>query len=214
MAGKIYFCVHRWNGDVCSRCGVARGRLPDRAGAGPRQGAIPDSTRRPRSPRDLRNPSLTRTGAVAVQSSFPDFDPWATTTLGPSIIAPFPPAQRAPEGDASPTPDGFPIAGPPQFGVAVRRILADLRERAPQRYREAVGSLPKAVYDPDRLRQETNDGTLARSDGIFAIDGSDYEAFRFVFLHEVGHNVAQRNGGDNSEAAADDYANRVIRELG
>lgn len=100
------------------------------------------------------------------------------------------------------------------FYWSVLKVLEELRDRAPKRYEELLTYLPRFVYDAQRLRRENGPHAAARSDGLYAIDGGqDFEFFRFLVLHEVGHSVAGRRG-DRSEAAADAYANTVLRELG
>jgi len=104
----------------------------------------------------------------------------------------------------------FPVVGPPAFTFAVCRVLSELSERAPHRFREALIHLPMAIYDPS-IRGVQADG---RADGRFAVDGCDYDRFRSAFLHEAGHNVAGKARSDWSEEAADDYARAVAAELG
>jgi hypothetical protein len=103
----------------------------------------------------------------------------------------------------------FPVVGPPPFRFAVCRSLSELSERAPHRFQEALTYLPMAAYDPS-IRDVRTDG---RADGRFAVDGCDYDRFRFAFLREAGHNVAGRVRNDWSEDAADDYAHAVVAEL-
>ena len=107
----------------------------------------------------------------------------------------------------------FTISGPELFCRVVLRVLDELQAKAPERYQEAVTDLPKAHYDPDAVHAlYPNAG--AHSGGVFAVDGTgSYEGFRRMFLHEVGHNVARRERGDMSEAAADAYAQQVAGEL-
>jgi hypothetical protein len=113
----------------------------------------------------------------------------------------------------------LPITGPPQFRESVERVLKELREEAPHRYREVLGYLPKAEYAP-------GNPFAGRSDGLFTIDGggdipmgnghhraNSYEYFRFVFLHEVGHNIAMQQKNDSSEEAANAYADKVVKEV-
>jgi hypothetical protein len=103
----------------------------------------------------------------------------------------------------------LPVVGPPAFTFAVCRVLSELSERAPHRFREALIHLPMVIYDPS-IRSVQADG---RADGRFAVDGCDYDRFRFAFLHEAGHNVAGRVRNDWSEDAADDYAHAVVAAL-
>ncbi len=105
------------------------------------------------------------------------------------------------------------IEGPPAFREAVNRVLNELQRTAPHRYQEALTYLGRAVYDPDAVARRYRDA-WAVSDGTFAIDGTNYEHFILVFLHEVGHNVAGQTRGDWSEVAAYSYAVEVLRELG
>jgi hypothetical protein len=119
-----------------------------------------------------------------------------------SIFAPWP-GRLAYDGQ-------LPVVGPPAFTLAVCRVLGELSERAPQRFREALTHLPRAIYDPS-IRGAQADG---RADGRFAVDGSDYDRFRFAFLRAAGHNVAGKVGNDWSEAAAAEYARAVVAELG
>ena len=115
----------------------------------------------------------------------------------------------------------LPIQGHAQFRASVEQVLQELREHVPHRYREVIEYLPRAVYNPS----SSYDGL---SDGSFSLDGSgisrsvgggrytrnDYERFRFVFLHEVGHNVHGELYNDWSQDAANAYAQQVIAELG
>lgn len=103
------------------------------------------------------------------------------------------------------------IEGPPQFISDVESVLAELQSWQSQRYREAVAAFSQVVYDPTRLRGEA----WARSDGVFGIHSGivGADAFRAVFLHEVGHTVAIRQRGDHSEEAAEAYAASVLAEL-
>jgi hypothetical protein len=121
----------------------------------------------------------------------------------------------------------FPILGDRQFTQTVERILQELKDHAPRRYREAVGFLPTAFqFDPvnfDYWELYRRNGTVhgyvskpfaGRSDGDFALSGyEDYYYFRHVFLHEVGHCVRGRQNDDWSEDAAEGYAAMVEREL-
>ena len=66
-----------------------------------------------------------------------------------------------------------------------------------------------ATYVPSLL----NEGAAGRSDGTFAVDGSDYYYFRELFLHDVGHCVEVEFNADYSEDAANAYANMVVAEL-
>lgn len=102
----------------------------------------------------------------------------------------------------------FTIAGPPQFIDAVQRLVSEARELAPHRYREALEFFPHAFYTPERRHE-----FAGRSDGLFSIDGSDYEFFRWVFWHEVGHCVCYHNNHDLSQESANAYADTVVREL-
>jgi hypothetical protein len=111
-------------------------------------------------------------------------------------------------GDTSRT--ELPISGPPEFVRAVRQILGELHSRAPHRYAEVLRALPMAKFvagDP------ATTGYMARSDGLFLTKGEDYSSFRYIFLHEVGHNVGRLMHQDNSEQFANDYANRVLAEI-
>jgi energy-coupling factor transporter ATP-binding protein EcfA2 len=105
------------------------------------------------------------------------------------------------------------IEGRPRFRDAVDRVLDELQRNAPHRYQEALAYLGRAVYDPDAVNRRYQNA-WAVSDGTFAIDGTNYEHFILVFLHEVGHNVAGMARGDWSEEAAYAYAVEVLRELG
>lgn len=100
----------------------------------------------------------------------------------------------------------LPISGPPQFEQAVYRVLNELKANAPHRYQEVLEYLPKAEYDASL-------GGWSYSDGRFGIDGSNYGSFRWVFLHEVGHNVRGEQWNNWSEEAASTYANQVCTEL-
>jgi hypothetical protein len=103
----------------------------------------------------------------------------------------------------------FPVLGPPPFTAAVCRLLSELSERAPQRFREALTHLPMAVYDPS-IGSERTDG---RVDGRFAVDGRDYDRLRIAILREAGHNVAGKVRNNWSEDAADEYVRAVVAHL-
>jgi hypothetical protein len=104
----------------------------------------------------------------------------------------------------------FPVVGPPTFRSAVCRLLSELSERAPDRFRETLTHLPMAVYDPS-VGGVQADG---RADGRFAVEGGDYDRFRAAFLFEAGHNVAGKVRNDWSDDAADEYARAGLAELG
>jgi len=86
-----------------------------------------------------------------------------------------------------------------------------------------VLSLPSLCFGEGNLY--TTIGMVSKfsgkSNGTFTVDGSGinneqlntYERCRFVFLHEVGHNVAMKERDDSSEESANAYANMVLREL-
>ncbi len=105
---------------------------------------------------------------------------------------------------------GFPILGSDQFQTTVNRVLDELEQRTPNRYREVLEYLPKAEYDPSIIHIPAH----GLSDGRFSLDGSDYGYFRWVFLHEVGHQVEGLNNHNWSQEAANTYANQVIAEIG
>ena len=104
------------------------------------------------------------------------------------------------------------IDGPPPFRAAVERVLAELHAKAPHRYQEVLRYFPHVSYDPALLLLRAQ-GT---SDGRFALDATtvEYERFRWILLHEVGHRVGRRPYQEaRSEAAASEYANVVTQEL-
>ncbi len=108
------------------------------------------------------------------------------------------------------------IVGPPEFMCSTYRLLDELKDKAPNRYQEVIQYLPQAVYESYLFPSAS--GT---SCGEFSLDGSGndigqvntYERFRFVFLHETGHNVKTNQNHDRSQEEADEYAHQVIREL-
>jgi hypothetical protein len=102
----------------------------------------------------------------------------------------------------------FPIIdnGNPQFSPGVNRILDELEQKVPEHFREVLEYLPKAEYNASL-------GGYSYSDGRFSIDASRYENFRWVFLHEAGHNIRGKQNNDWSEEAANDYANQVTALL-
>jgi len=112
----------------------------------------------------------------------------------------------------------FPIEGPDNFQTAVKRVLKELQEHAPQRYQEVLNYFPRAIYDPEHVR--AGGDWAALSSGQFAMDGSErYEDFRHVFLHESGHNVLGRQWDDGRlqyiapERLANLYSDTVVKEL-
>jgi hypothetical protein len=105
------------------------------------------------------------------------------------------------------------IEGPPRFTEAVTRLLQALRTNSPQRYQEVLCAFPSVRYDPETLRRDHPDGAVARADGLFGIDGSDFGYFAWIFLHEVGHQIAREQGLGNGEWPANTYADAVILEL-
>jgi len=126
--------------------------------------------------------------------------------------------QHAPAAGLPPRTDLY-VLGPPPFMHSVYRVLNELRDKTPARYQEVVEHLPKVVFDSSLE-------SAGRSDGRFSLDGSghiyrgggwytvnDYDAFRYIFLHEVGHNVCGKQRDDWSEDAADGYAAMVISEM-
>ncbi len=111
--------------------------------------------------------------------------------------------------------DPFVIIGPYAFVQSVLAVLADLRSTNPPRYAEALWYLPRAFYWPDNLKRKHPSEAAADSDGDFAVDVESlgYDGFRFIFLHEAGHNVMGTTRTDWSEAAANAYAAMVLAEL-
>ena len=104
----------------------------------------------------------------------------------------------------------FYIIGPSSFIAMVNRVLDELEQKAPEHYREALEYLPKAEY-VNRSGTYTFDG---RSDGLFTLDGTgDYGWFRFVFLHETGHDINMVEHNDDSEEAANSYAHMVVAKV-
>lgn len=209
MGRKLYYCRHRLEGGVCVKCRLGQDDLAT-AGA-PGRGSLPDwaTGHRRATP---ATPPRTVTLDTAV------FDPWTLSPLGPSLVAAGAPTEVGTSRRPFPGRPQLPVDGPPSFLTAVRRVLRELQERAPHRYEEALRYLPQARYDPERLRRESP-GAAGRSDGLFSIDGSNYDSLRFVFLHEVGHNVrGEFHDGRpvrySNEDEANDYAHMVIRELG
>jgi hypothetical protein len=106
------------------------------------------------------------------------------------------------------------VHGPTVFRAAVFRLLALLETGAYHHYAEAQTYMPQIVYDPATLQAGDPFGALARADGVFALDGSDFECFQWVFLHELGHNVAIAQGLGPGELVANKYADEVIMLLG
>jgi len=115
----------------------------------------------------------------------------------------------------------LPISGPRGFVKAVTAILDELESKRPNRYKEVVEYLPKATYDPEALKQASGEGWAGNSSGLFGVDGSRLDSFFYIFLHEVGHNVAGHHASPGKdldrpvkEAQAHAYAEAVLRELG
>jgi hypothetical protein len=106
------------------------------------------------------------------------------------------------------------IEGPPAFEESVLRILTELLEKTPHRHQEVLEYLPRAVHGQLESGRE-GFRLLGRSDGTFSVDASDigYEDFRWIFLHEVGHNINWHRDQNRTEEAANDYANHVTAEL-
>lgn len=102
-----------------------------------------------------------------------------------------------------------PVIGPELFTQTANAVIEELRTKLHHRYRELNEFMPQIRYDPGSLEP----GVLARSGGLFSIDGSDYRQFRWVLLHELGHNYHQKYFSDSSEKAANDYADMVLREM-
>src|SRR6266446_543495 len=105
------------------------------------------------------------------------------------------------------------VEGPPSFESAVKQLFGELQCCAPEGYHDAVRLMPRLTYAPGCLESSHVFAVLATADGAFAIDGSDYELFRWVFLHELGHNVAIEKGLGSGELAANRYADKMVRAL-
>ena len=125
----------------------------------------------------------------------------------------------------------LPVEGPPSFQAMVTTILQELQTSDPPRYREAVTYLPQAVWQADLTpscdcvaNSAGYFGTLAPPEVGSFLWWRAYANFRFVFLHEVGHNVHRDSRWGplyhfrpiqcRVETHADDYAIQVLGELG
>ena len=73
------------------------------------------------------------------------------------------------------------VEGPATFQNAVRRVMSALEEKLPALAALAEARLALVRYAPERLQREHPLGALARSDGLFAMDGTNFEFFRWVF---------------------------------
>jgi len=108
----------------------------------------------------------------------------------------------------------FIIVGHPEFKNSVNRALDELEAKVPNRFKQVLEYLPKAEYTTTIL---PNQGF---SDGSFSIDGTgNYWDFRWVFLHEAGHNVLGHTKSNSlsheqKEREANDYVANVLREMG
>lgn len=106
------------------------------------------------------------------------------------------------------------IKGTQTFIDNVRFILKELYEYLPERYGQAIRCLPEVVYSQNPLYGRDGRRVLARSDGKFAIDGSEnFGNFRHIFLHEIGHKWCGKQYNDWSEQAAEQYSQTVLAEL-
>jgi hypothetical protein len=94
------------------------------------------------------------------------------------------------------------VEGPELFQHAINLIISELQAKAPSYCEDLLCYLPKAEYN----KSCETDGT---TDGLFAIDGSDYEKIRYVLLHELGHNKL-----GTSELVAHTYANSALKAIG
>jgi hypothetical protein len=100
----------------------------------------------------------------------------------------------------------FPVVGSPSFVSAMNKVLDELEQKVPYAYRDLLDYLPCAVYAPEVLSPL---GLQGRSDGLFAVDGTQYVNLRWLALHETGHNIYGKKYGDWSEQSANCYADEV-----
>jgi hypothetical protein len=128
--------------------------------------------------------------------------PYEGVTVGSSPYKLFPPYPKSNRR--------VPVNGPPQFIDAVCRLMSELRQKTPEHYQEMLAYMPRIVY----VKGSSIGGATARSDGSFAIDGSNFNTFVFVAAHELGHNLNDVRYGDSSENAANAYATTVTKNLG
>lgn len=118
----------------------------------------------------------------------------------------------------------LPVIGPPQFQKTVERVLTELREYVPHRFREALAFLPKAEY----VERSEEYKFAGRADGLFTLDGTghiplgngmyrknEYADFLYIFLHELGHCIGRTSATApyHSEEEADAYAFLVQQEI-
>ena len=107
----------------------------------------------------------------------------------------------------------FKAYGPGIFVSAVRRFENQLLNSSVDLLSECVVYIPVVRYAPRILAREHPDGAAARADGLFAIDGSDYEYFRWVFLHEIGHHACRGTRRWAGEEAADEFARKTLGRI-
>ncbi len=107
----------------------------------------------------------------------------------------------------------FEAHGPKCFVSAVRRFERELTDAGENLVAAFANHIPIVRYAPRVLTREHPDGAMARADGLFAIDGSDYEYFRWVFLHEIGHHVCRGLNRWASEDKANRFARTMARRL-
>ena len=107
----------------------------------------------------------------------------------------------------------FSAEGPKCFIDAVGRFEHEVTRLDRSLAIRLAASIPHVRYAPDRLRGDHPDGVIARADGLFAIDGSDYEFFRWTFLHELGHHMCRGDRRWASEKQADRFAEAIALRM-
>jgi hypothetical protein len=107
----------------------------------------------------------------------------------------------------------FKAVGPTTFVMAVRKLERELKLVQPKMLRQFISYFPVVTYAPGFLDREHRDGATARADGLFAIDGSDYDFFRWVFLHELGHHACRTSRRWGSESDANRFARQWVKKI-
>jgi hypothetical protein len=96
----------------------------------------------------------------------------------------------------------FNISGPPMFMTAVDQLMQELELRDPNSY-ETMTKYMKQIVHYSQLK------VAADSRGVFKLDGNDYEALRYMILHELGHSC-----GHHDEGSADRFADNILERIG